>query len=57
MMSAIEPFLTAELAYRREHLMAELAHSRAARGASYEPVVRSRTRLVPRLVRRAFASH
>jgi hypothetical protein len=57
MMSVVEPFLSAELAYRREHLMAELARSRAAKAAPYEPAVRSRTRLVPRLVRRALVGH
>jgi hypothetical protein len=57
MMSAIEPFLTAELDYRREKLMAEFARSKAARATSYQPIVHARTRLVPGLVRRAFAGH
>jgi hypothetical protein len=55
MMSPVEPFLSADLAYRREQLMADVARSRAASTATSGAGVRRRSRLVPRVVRRAIA--
>jgi hypothetical protein len=57
MLASIQPFLSAELDYHREQVMAGFAGSR--RHAIRPSRVRSRSRghLVPRLVRRAFAGH
>jgi hypothetical protein len=57
MLAQIQPFLAAEVAYRRERLMAN--HPRVAASSTGTPESRGRNRrhLVPRLVRRAFAGH
>jgi hypothetical protein len=56
MLASIQPFLTAELDYHREQVMAGFAGSR---GRAVRPAraARARGHLVPRLVRRAFAAH
>jgi hypothetical protein len=57
MLAQIQPFLAAEVAYRRERLMAN--HPRVAASSTGTPESRGRNRrhLVPRLVRRAFVGH
>ncbi len=58
MLASIQPFLAAELDYRRERALADFAGSRQRRAVRPR---KSRTsngpHLVPRLVRRAFAGH
>lgn len=58
MLASIQPFLAAELDYRRERAMADFAGSRqrrAVRPRRSHPSTGAH--LVPRLVRRAFAGH
>jgi hypothetical protein len=57
MLAAIQPFLAAELDYRRERAIADFAGSRQRRAVRPRRRTSSRAHLVPRLVRRAFASH
>jgi hypothetical protein len=58
MLASIQPFLAAELDYRRERAIADFSGSRQRRAVRPR---RSRAsngaHLVPRLVRRAFAGH
>jgi hypothetical protein len=57
MLAQIQPFLAAEVAYRRERLMATHPRVPTYSAGTPEPRVRNRRHLVPRLVRRAFAGH
>jgi hypothetical protein len=58
MLASIQPFLAAELDYRRQRAIADFAGSRQ-RGAvrPSRSHSSSRSHLVPRMVRRAFAGH
>ena len=58
MLASIQPFLAAELDYRRERAIADFAGSRQRRAVRPQKSrTSSRAHLVPRLVRRAFAGH
>jgi hypothetical protein len=57
MMSPAAPFLSAELAYRRDHIMVALSQERDATAGAATPRVPTRGRVVPRVVRRAIAGH
>lgn len=58
MLASIQPFLAAELDYRRERAIADFAGSRQRRAVRASRSRSSRSgHLVPRLVRRAFAGH
>jgi hypothetical protein len=58
MLASIQPFLAAELDYRRERAMADFAGSRQRHAVRpSRSRTSSRGHLVPRLVRRAFAGH
>jgi hypothetical protein len=58
MLASIQPFLAAELDYRRDRAIADFAGSRQRRALRpSRSRTSSRAHLVPRLVRRAFAGH
>jgi hypothetical protein len=58
MLASIQPFLAAELDYRRERAIADFAGSRQRRAVRpHRTRTSSRAHLVPRAVRRAFAGH
>jgi hypothetical protein len=58
MLASIQPFLAAELDYRRERAMADFAGSRQRRAVRRSsPRTAGRAHVVPRLFRRAFAGH
>jgi hypothetical protein len=58
MLASIQPFLAAELDYRRERAIADFAGSRQRRAVRQRRSrTASRAHLVPGLVRRAFAGH
>ncbi len=57
MLASIQPFLAAELDYRRERAIADFAGSRQRRAVRSRSRSSSSGHLVPRLVRRAFAGH
>lgn len=57
MLTQIQPFIAAEVAYRREHITATFPRSTVHSDETPQPQIRGRRHVVSRLARRAFVAH